>query len=837
MTVAYRTLPETPVDERLERVWEAPRGFAVLKEINNTSIGFYYIVTGLFFFLAAGVMALLMRIQLAVPGNTFLSAEVYNQVFTMHGTVMMFLFAVPIMEGIAVYLVPLMLGARDLPFPRLSAYGYWCYLLGGLIVLSSLFFGVAPDSGWFMYPPLSSQPWSPGLGSDFWLLGLAFIEISAISAAIELVVGILKMRAPGMSINRMPLFAWYILVTAFMIIFGFPPLLLADLLLELERTAGLPFFDPARGGDALLWQHLFWLFGHPEVYIIFLPAVGIVTMVLPTFARVPFFGYGLAVLSAVSIGFFSFGLWVHHMYATGLPQLSLNFFSGASVAIAVPNGIQIFAIIATLLNGRPVLRVPMLFVLGFIFIFVLGGLTGVMVAIVPYDWQVHDTYFVVAHLHYVLIGGAVFPVFAGLYYWLPLHSGRLASETLGRWAFGLMFVGFNLAFFPMHLTGLIGMTRRIYTYPEGLGWSALNMASTIGAFIFAAGVAVTIFDVFRHYRAGRRAGHNPWNAGTLEWWGPTPQIPMGTRSVPVVTSPYPLWDQPSLAEDIQRGRFFLAAAPVGQRETLRTSVIEARPEQIIRLPHPTWVPLLAAVATAVVFLFLIFQAYVVSAVAAGVVLVLLWLWLWRTEEQPAGATGPAGMGFDLPVGDSGPSSHSWWGVALLLLVDASMFGSLVFGYYFLWTTQPDNWPPAEFGDIGLWPAAIAALLLVAGSAAVHWGDTGIRRDRRLRLAGGMILGALLAPAAAVALILTAWLPAIDARAHSYGAVVWTLIGYQIVHLAICLLMAAFVLARLGAGRMAAGRAAAARNSALFWHYTTGQGLVVLAVVALSPLAV
>src|SRR5690606_10308224 len=334
-------------------------------------------------------------------------------------TMMMFVFAVPMLEGLAVYLIPKMLGARDLAFPRLSAFGYWCYLFGGLVITASLLFDLAPDTGWFMYTPLSSDVHSPGMNADFWLLGITFAEIAAVAAGVELIVSILRLRAHGMSLDRMPLFAWYILVTALMIVIGFPPLILGSILLELERAAGLPFFDVARGGDPLLWQHLFWLFGHPEVYIIFLPAAGIVSTVLPVFARRPLVGYRWAVVAVVTTGFISFGLWVHHMFTVGIPQLALAFFSAASMLVAVPTGIQLFAWLATLWLGRPVPRLPMLWLFGFIVIFVAGGLTGVMLALVPFNWQVHDTHFVVAHMHYVLVGGMLFPLFAGLYYWMP----------------------------------------------------------------------------------------------------------------------------------------------------------------------------------------------------------------------------------------------------------------------------------------------------------------------------------------------------------------------------------------------------------------------------------
>src|SRR5687767_3472063 len=419
-----------------------------------------------------------------------------------------------------------------------------------------------------MYPPLTSS-YQPDIGADIWLLGFSFIEVAAIAAAVELIVGVLKCRPPGMRINLIPLYSWYMLVAAGMVLFAFPPLITGSMLLELERMFGWPFFDATRGGDPILWQHLFWIFGHPEVYIIFLPAIALMAMIVPTFAQRPIVGYSWIVLAAVGTGFLSFGLWVHHMFATGLPQISLAFFSAASTAVAIPTGVQIFVFIATMLAGRVIFSTPMLFGTGGIAVFVIGGLTGVMVAMAPFDWQAHDTYFVVAHLHYVLIGGMVFPLFAAIYYWVPVASKRALSELLGRWVFGLMFLGVNVTFLPMHITGLIGMPRRVYTYPVGMGWDALNLVSTIGAFMIAAGVALFLFDMARNFRfAGEDNAGNVWNAGTLEW---LPNGNYATRSIPQVASREPLWDQPNLPDDVEAGRYYLPGTATGLREALVTS--------------------------------------------------------------------------------------------------------------------------------------------------------------------------------------------------------------------------------------------------------------------------
>src|SRR6056297_401299 len=495
-TDAYEMSPKGEPAADFEAVWKQPSGLRALSAVSHRVVGKRFLVTGFIFFLIAGFLGLLVRTQLIVPENTFLDSETYNQVFTMHGTIMMFLFAIPMLEGFAIYLIPLMTGARDLVFPRLGAFGYWCYLFGGLIVLSSFLFDAAPAGGWFMYVPLSTSQYTEGLSADFWLIGITLAEIASVTAAVEIIAAILSSRAPGMSLTKMPILMWYFLVTAFMIAVGFPPLIIGSILLESERLLGLPFFDPAFGGDPLLWQHLFWLFGHPEVYIIFLPAAGFVATILPTFVGKPLFAYGFVVASVIAMGFISFGLWAHHMFATGLPALSLSLFSAASTMVAVPTGVQIFAYIATLAQGRPRATVPMLFVLGFLFVFILGGFTGVMLASVPFNWQAHDSYFVVAHLHYVLVGGMVFPLFAAFYYWAPHFTGRMMSERLGKWVFWLIFIGFNATFFLMHVTGLRGMPRRIATYPEGLGWDRLNMLSTLGSYILAAGVVLFVFDFF-----------------------------------------------------------------------------------------------------------------------------------------------------------------------------------------------------------------------------------------------------------------------------------------------------------------------------------------------------
>ncbi|WP_334190385.1 cytochrome c oxidase subunit I, partial [Noviherbaspirillum sp.] len=807
--------------------------------VNNTYIGLFYIGTAFLFFLLAGILALMMRTQLALPQNDLIGHTLYNQLFTMHGTVMMFLFAVPAVEAMGVLLLPNMLGARDLPFPRLSAYAFWAYAVGGLAFFCSLFFGLAPDGGWFMYPPLTNAEYSPAVNADFWLLGIGFIEISAIAGAIEIVVGVLRNRAPGMTLDKMPIYAWVMLVLAGMIIFAFPAVILATLLLEIERAFDWPFFIADRGGDPLLWQHLFWFFGHPEVYIIFLPAAGMVSMIIPAMVQKPLAGYKLVVLALLGTGFLSFGLWVHHMFATGIPQLSLSFFSAASMAVTIPTGIQVFAWIATiaaaakLTSKGSMLKTPMLFILGFFFIFVLGGLTGVMVAVVPFDWQAHDTYFIVAHLHYVLFGGMVFPLFAAFYYWAPFVSRRRLSERLGRWTFGLMFVGFNIAFFPMHITGLAGMPRRVYTYAESLGWGPLNMVSTIGAFMIAAGVLVFLVDLLRNLRPGEENAGNVWNAGTLEW---LPNGNYGNRSIPIVTSREPLWDQPGLADDVDAGRYYLPNTATGRRETLITSPIDARPQYVMQLPGPSWKPLLAAIGTAGFFLLMTIKLVTAATIAGVVALVMVLWWLWETDPGPNHPPVDIGGNLTLPVYMNGSSSHSWWAMIVLILVAGSILGCLLFSYLFLWTVSPDVWPGADGLPAWEWPSISALLLLASAGLIVH---AGARLKTASPRGHGTVTPAILAAAILLACASAAdfygqWTTGLRPTESAYGAVVYAIIALQAFYVAVVIVMALYTSARAWCGLLHAQRRVTFDNTMLLWYYTVAQGLIGLALVHSFP---
>jgi cytochrome c oxidase subunit 1 len=628
-----RDLRDTALDEallesRLARTWHTPPGWVgFFTTVDHKRIAVRYIVTAFAFLLLGGVLALLMRLQLSRPEAGLIGPDLYNQIFTVHGSTMMFLFAVPVMEAVGVLLVPLMLGTRNIAFPRLNAFSYWIYLAGGLVLWVAFVLDVGPDVGWFAYVPLSGPQYSAGKRADIWAQMITFTEIAALAIAVEIVVTVLKQRAPGMSLDRIPLFVWAMFVTSFVVILAMPAVVVASTALILDRLVGTHFFNPAEGGDALLWQHLFWFFGHPEVYIIFLPAVGMISSILPTFVRRPIFGYLPLVLALIGTGILAFGLWVHHMFTTGLPRVGESFFTASSMAIAVPSGVQIFCWLATIWLGRPVWRVPFLYILAFFFTFVLGGLTGVMVASVPLDTQVHDTYFVVAHFHYVLVGGAVFPLLAAVTYWFPKMTGRMMSERLGRWSVALLFIGFNFTFFPMHILGLQGMPRRIYTYQADLPWGGMNLFVSLCSLALAAGFLMFVWNALRSARTGEAAGDNPWGASTLEWATSSPPPPYNFARIPVVRSANPLWDEVD-ALPVASG------LSVNRRELLITTTAEARPEARETSPRDSAWPFWAAFATTIMLVCSIFTPWAVVWGSIPVAVTLVgWFWPRGTPED------------------------------------------------------------------------------------------------------------------------------------------------------------------------------------------------------------
>jgi cytochrome c oxidase subunit I len=631
-------VPETPEAARqLQRLWERPHGlFGWLASVDHKDIGIRYIVTAFLFLAAGGIEALIMRAQLAHPGATVLTPQQYNQLFTMHGVTMIFLYALPILSGFSNYLWPLLLGSRDMAFPRLNAFSYWVFLLAGLFLYMGFATGAGPDAGWFNYVPYAARDYNAGPNIDIYALGMVFLGISTTVGAVNFVVTLFRTRAPGMSINRVPILVWGTLAASVANLFAVPSVSLAFFLLWLDRQFGTHFFAVADGGRPLLWQHLFWMFGHPWVYAIVLPAMGIVSDALPTFCRRPLVGYTAVALATMATMVLGFGVWVHHMFATGLPPLSLSFFTAASMVIAVPSAVAVFAWLATIWTGRPVFTTAFLYFAGFVLLFVIGGVSGFMTAAVPLDWQLTDTYFVVAHLHYVLLGINVFPVIGAVYYWFPKMTGRMMNERLGHWSFWVSFIGFNLAFFPMHITGLLGMPRRVYTYSAHMGWSTLNMITTLGAFVFAIGVLLFLVNVAVSLRRGRAAGNNPWDAPTLEWATTSPPPPYNFVVIPTVASRHPLWED-RLQESEARSSVHSGPLLGEGREIVGTSAMDADPQTILRMPRDSILPLLLALALALLFAALLVHAWwIVTAAIAAAGAVLIG-WLWPAVATPRGA--------------------------------------------------------------------------------------------------------------------------------------------------------------------------------------------------------
>jgi cytochrome c oxidase subunit 1 len=513
-----------------------------LTTVDHKRIGTLYLFSSIFFFLIGGIEAGIIRWQLAQPNMHVVSAEVYNQLFTMHGTTMIFLGIMPLSAAFFNYIVPLQIGARDVAFPRLNAFSYWVFLLGGLFINASWFFGAAPNGGWFGYAPLTTMQYSPGLNIDFWVIGLQILGVSSLAASFNFITTIVNMRAPGMNLMRMPMFTWNVFVTQFLIMLAFPVITIALIFLQFDRFFGTQFYEMSAGADPLLWQHLFWIFGHPEVYILILPAFGLISEIVPTFSRKPIFGYPVMAYATMLIAFLGFGVWAHHMFAVGMGPVGDTVFGVTTMLIAIPTGVKIFNWIFTMWGGSIQFTAAMKFAIGMIFLFVIGGISGVMHSSPPADLQQTDTYFIVAHFHYVMFGGSMMGIFAGIYYYYPKMTGRLLNEALGSWHFWLTFVGMNLTFFPMHFSGLMGMPRRIYTYDANQGWTAFNLMSSVGAAILIVGTAVFVWNFFRSYRAGAVAGNDPWKAGTLEWSIPSPPPEYNFARIPRVTSRLPLWD-------------------------------------------------------------------------------------------------------------------------------------------------------------------------------------------------------------------------------------------------------------------------------------------------------
>lgn len=617
---------------RLTEIWETSPGlYGWLATVDHKQIGLRYIVTAWGFLIMGGVLALLMRLQLAGPNLNLLTPREYNELFSMHGVTMMFLYAVPVLSGFSNYLFPLLLGSRDMAFPRLNALSYWVYLASGLFLYAGFLTGNGPNDGWFNYVPYAERPYNPGLNQDVTSLGLVLLGISTTVGAANFVVTAFRTRAPGMSINRLPIMIWGTLTSNVANLIVVPAVSLAFFLLWMDRQFGTQFYAPEGAGSVLLWQHLFWIFGHPWVYAIVLPAMGMVSDGLPVFCRRPLVGYALVALATPATMILGFGVWVHHMFATGLPGLGLAFFSAASIVIVVPSAVSVFAWIATIATGRPVITTAFRNFVAMIMLFVIGGVSGFMTASVPVDWQLTDTYFVVAHLHYVLIGINAFAVFGAIYFWFPKFTGRLLDERLGKWNFWISFIGFNVAFLPMHWLGLAGMPRRIYTYPSGMGWDTTNMVVTLGSFMFALGVLLLVVNVVKSLRSGDRAGDNPWDAGTLEWATSSPPPPYNFAVIPTVSSHHPLWDARIGTEGkpsrLERGMLLDRG-----RETIATGGVDAQPDMVLRMPGDTLAPFMLAVGLSVLFVGLLLRVWLTVGLGGALVAATLLVWLWPRRE-------------------------------------------------------------------------------------------------------------------------------------------------------------------------------------------------------------
>lgn len=824
-------------EERLKRLWADPPGFVGwFRAVQNDAVGSRVMVTAFVFFLLGGLNALLLRLQLYKADNNLVGPELFNGLFTMHGSTMMYLFAVPMLEGFAIFLMPFVLGNREMPFPRLGVFSFFTFVLGGLLFYSSFIFQAIPDAGWFAYAPLSGPKYSPGLALDFWLLGLGVAEVAAIAAGVEITMAILRMRAPGMTLGRMPILAWAYLVTSFSILFAFTTLLVATLLLESDRKFGTQFFNPDVGGTPVLWQHLFWIFGHPEVYIQFIPATGMVSMIVPVFARQQLVGYNYIVMALVATAFLSFMLWVHHMFTVGLPQSASFFFSAASIMIAIPAGVQIFSWIATLWTGRLVWKTPLLFVIGFLVIFVLGGITGVMVGVMPFDWQVHDTYFVVAHLHYVLIGGVTFPIFAALYYWIPKFYGKMMDERLGKWNFWLLFIGVNVTFFPMHILGLLGMPRRVYTYPDYMGWDIYNLIATIGSFVVALGVLTFLVNLVYSLRWGKEAGDNPWGADSLEWAMSSPPANYGFAELPAVQSRYPLWEQKHVfegEENVNQLLEDLKGWPLTWRAALTTTLLDAKPVEVFRVAGPSIWPMVTAVGLIIIFAAEIFSLRVLVFMGGLTTVIGLFGWHWPNSIPTTENELEFERRHKVQVHPNGSPSLDRMATWMMMLLIAIALGNFLFAYFYLRLESP-TWPPPGIPLPGLFLPALGTLALIIGTIAMHRAQQRIQQnDQRgfglalvMTLVSGLLAGSLL--------FYDLLQQPFDQTTHAYGSL-YFMLGYLLLLIVLsAVLQTVFVLYWAWRGHYTVREHVAIMVGSIFWKGTLGFWLVLVGTIYVSP---
>jgi cytochrome c oxidase subunit I+III len=798
-------------DETLEHVWADPPGVpGVFNSVDHKRVGLRYIYTAFVFFFIAGLMALVMRVQLAAPNSHIVGPQAYNELFSMHGTLMIFLFNTPVLAGFGNYLLPLMLGTRDMAFPRLNAFSYWIFLFAGIFMCTSILIGHMPDGGWFAYVPLTGKASSPGIGMDFWGLGVVFVGISTTVGAVNFLVSVLKLRAPGMSVDRIPPFVWSMVAMAVMILFAVPSVTLAAGLLESDRLFGTKFFVAGAGGSSLLYQHLFWFWGHPEVYILFLPAVGMVSHFVTVFSRQRLAGYTWVITSFVAIAFISFGVWVHHMFATGMPVLAMSFFAAASLIIAIPNGVLYMAWIVTMWRGVLRFNTPMLFTIGFLLIFLLGGITGVMVAVLPFDLQAHDSYFVVGHFHYVLNGAVVFPIFGAIYYWWPKMTGRMLSERLGKISFWTMFVAFQLTFFPMHILGMLGMPRRIYTYADGLGWGTLNMVVSVGGFAFGVGTGITLLNVWWSRRRGALAPADPWGGDSLEWATSSPPPDWNFAQVPVVTGRHALWDAPQAAP----GSDIYGPAGAAQRLTPITTGLDAQPESAFTVPAPTYLPVVAAAGLALFFIGLLVDTSLVLAVGVLVAVVAVARWTWRTE------------------GIGGSRATGWWGMVLMIATEATLFAGLLSSYFYLRAISK-GWPQGGIAAPELKTIIPFTVVLLGSSVPVVVAEAAVRRGR-LRAARWWMLASFAMGAAFLVNQAVEYHGLhFGLRDNAYASLFYVITGLHGLHVLIGLAMSLVVQMKLWTRRITAERHLTLTVFGLYWHFVDAVWIFVFGSLYLS----
>ena len=782
-----------------------------LTTTDHKRIGILYMGTALCFFVVAVGFAMLMRTQLIRPNNTLLVGKTYNEVFTMHGTTMIFLFAMPMLAGLANYLVPLMIGARDMAFPRLNALSYWVFLSGGLLLYSSFFLGGAIDTGWFSYAPLTERLYSSHNGVDFWILAIMLLGISSMLGALNLIITMRRLRTPGMRLRDMPVFAFANYVNSFLILFAMPSLTAAVTFLYLDRHYGTTFYDATRDGDPILWQHLFWFFGHPEVYILILPGFGIMSEVVPVFSRKPLFGRQTMLVMLVIIAFVGFMVWAHHMFAVGFPTMFDALFAASSMLIAVPTGVKIFNWLATMWGGALRFRTPLLFACGFIAMFTIGGLSGVTVAMVPFDWQMEDTYYIVGHLHNVLFGGTLFAIFAGIYYWFPKVTGRRLSERLGRVNFGFLLVGFVATFLPMYVLGLLGMPRRVYTYAPDLGWNGLNLLSTLGGYTIAIGVTLFFVNVVRSLRTGEPAGADPWDAWTLEWATTSPPPPENFGALPPVTSVRPLHDF-KLAG-------WTAARPMTAAAAAGGATVEGSPGDA-GSPYP--------IAVAVGLLGLAVGALasrLIIAFAAVFLVGALVAWGWQ-QWGPASVERVEQRG-----GAVAPRTAAGVGMLVFLGSETVFFGALIASYLHL-RIRLGVWPPPGVPALDTGLAAINTLILLTSGVAAHWAGLSLSAGRVRRFAAATVLTVALG---AVFLGIQAWEYAhagFGLSSGLMGSVFFTLTGIHGLHVATGIIVLLVTLVLALAGRIGPSGLGLPQAAVYYWHFVDAVWVVLFIVLYL-----